>query len=347
MGRRVRDIIMFLGLTAILSFLLPYTSAWAQVKPELDPKIPGYQPIPSLSGDLRVEGSETMKSVTEAWAEQLRLLYPSLKVSVSSRGSETGLALLFEGKAQIAAMSRRMHQQEIVEFKREFGYEPTEVPVGIDALAIYVNKDNPLQGLTLAELDAIFSSERRRGLLYDLRQWSDFMLEGDWNDTPIRLYSPNQLHGTTTFFREHVCKGASLKKQVDMRAGTASVVVAVGQDRLGIGFSGIGFRTSAVRAVPLASVAGGRYVEPTFQTATDGSYPLRRPLYLYINRAPNSPVSPAIAEYVKFALSQQGQRIVVTKDYYPLPTQEINRLIAYWRAPLQAAAVKGPSHLRD
>ena len=173
------------------------------------------------------------------------------------------------------------------------------------------------------------------------------MLEGDWNDTPIRLYSPNQLHGTTTFFREYVCKGASLKKQVDMRAGTASVVVAVGQDRLGIGFSGIGFRTSAVRAVPLASVAGGRYVEPTFQTAIDGSYPLRRPLYLYINRAPKSPVSPTIAEYVKYALSAQGQQTVVAKGYYPLPAQDISRLIAFWTNPLQAAAVDSPAKLRD
>jgi phosphate transport system substrate-binding protein len=319
----------------------------AQLKPELDSKIPAYQPVNQISDALSIAGSETMKLVTEAWAEDLRRHYPSVKVTVKSGGSEAGLALLFEGKAQIAAMSRRMRQQEIVEFKREFGYEPTEVPVGIDALAVFVHKDNPLPGLTLAELDAMFSEERRRGLLYDLRRWSDFMLEGDWNEAPIRLYSPNQRHGTATFFREHVCNEAPLKKHVTMRAGSASVVTAVAEDRFGIGFSGIGYRTSEVRPVPLASVSGGRYMEPTFQSAIDGSYPLRRPLYLYVNKAPKSPVSPAVAEFVKLALSQQGQHVVIDKGYYPLPIQDITRLMAFWSTPLRAASVDAPSKLRD
>lgn len=323
------------------------TPAWGQLKPELDANIPAYQPINQISGALLIAGSETMKPLMEAWAADLHRLYPSVTVAIKSGGSEAGLALLFEGKAQIAAMSRRLRQQEIVDFKREFGYEPTEVTVGIDALAVYVHKDNPLPGLTLAELDAIFSDERRRGLLYNLRQWSDFMLEGEWGETPIRPYSPSQLHGTSTFFREHVCNDAPFKKIVEQRAGSASVVMALAQDRFGIGFSGIGYRTSDVRPVPLASVSGGRYVEPTFQSTMDGSYPLRRPLYLYINKAPKSLVSPAVAEFVKLALSQQGQQTVIDKGYYPLPSQEITRLMALWTTPLRAAAVEKPHKLRD
>lgn len=339
--------------TVVLGFMIGILAgvfgspAWAQLKPELDAKIPAYQPAGHVGGSLLVAGSGTMKPLTEAWAEDLRRHYPSLKITVDSTGSEAGLASLFEGKAQIAAMSRRMRQQEIVEFKREFGYEPTEVPVGVDALAVFVHKDNPLPGLTLAELDAIFSDERRRGLLYNLRQWSDFMLEGDFNGAPIRLYGPNRLSGTASFFQEHVCNEAPLKKQVEMRAGSASVVVAVAQDRFGIGFSGIGYRTSDVRPVPLASVSGGRYVEPTFQSAMDGSYPLRRQLYLYVNRAPKAPVPPAVAEFVKLALSQQGQQTVVAKGYYPLPMQDIARLTAFWATPLRSAAVETPAKLRD
>jgi phosphate transport system substrate-binding protein len=347
MGRLTLTASLSAGVIITILSMTLHNPAWGQLKPQLDAKIPTYQPVTALSGEVRVAGSETMRPLTGAWADSLHLLYPSLKVHVTGRGSETGLALLFEGKVQIAAMSRRLNQQEIVEFKREFGYEPTEVPVGIDALAVYVHKDNPLPGLTLAELDAIFSDERRRGLLYNLRQWSDFMFEGEWTDAPIRLYSPNRLSGTTSFFREHVCNEAPLKKHVNMLAGSASVVVAIAQDRLGIGFSGIGYRTSDVRTVPLASVAGGRLVEPTFQSAMDGSYPLRRPLYLYINKAPKSPVSPAVAEYVKFALSQQGQQSVIAKGYYPLPAQDITRYMVLWAAPLRAATADIPSVIRD
>jgi phosphate transport system substrate-binding protein len=327
--------------------LIASLPAWSQLKPELDAKIPAYQPVNQISGTLLVAGSETMKPLTEGWAAELRHLYPSVTATVSSGGSEAGLALLFEGKAHIAAMSRKMRQQEIVEFKREFGYEPTEVPVGIDALAVYVHRDNPLPGLTLAELDAIFSDERRRGLLYNLRQWSDFMLEGEWDGTPIRPYSPSRLHGTSTFFREHVCNDAPFKKNVEQRAGSASVVMALAQDRFGVGFSGIGYRTSDVRPVPLASVSGGRYVEPTFQSAMDGSYPLRRPLYLYINKAPKSVLSPVVAEFVKLALSQQGQQTVITKGYYPLPSEELTRLRVLWTTPLRAAAMENTHKLRD
>jgi len=324
-----------------------YSSAWGQIKPELDTKIPAYQPIQQVNGTLLIAGSETMKPLSEAWGEDLRRFYPSMTISIKNGGSEAGLALLFEGKAQIATMSRRMRQQEIVEFKREFGYEPTEVQVGVDALAVYVHKDNPLPGLTLAELDAMYSDERRRGLQYNLRRWSDFLLDGDYHEAPIRMYSSNRLSGTTTFFREHVCNEAPFKKSVEVKEGPASVVLAVAQDRFGIGFGGIGYRTSEVRPLPLAPVAEGRYVEPTFQAAMDGSYPLRRPLYLYINKAPKSAVAPAVAEFVKFALSMQGQQVVLAKGYYPLPTQELTRILTLWTAPMRAAAVEAPPKLRD
>ncbi|BCA54905.1 Phosphate ABC transporter, periplasmic phosphate-binding protein, PstS [Nitrospira sp. KM1] len=324
---------------------LPMVSA--QLKPDIDANIPAYQPVAPISGHLLIVGSETMKPLSEAWIADMRAYYPLLTGSVQSGGSEEGLALLFEGKAPVAAMSRKMRSQEIVDFKREFGYEPTEVPVGIDALAVYVHKDNKLPGLTLAELDALFSDERRRGLSYNLHRWTEFLLEGDYQEASIKLYSPNRLSGTTTFFREHVCNDAPFKKRVEIKAGPASVVMAVAQDRYGIGFGGIGYRTSDVRPVPIASVAGGRYIEPTFQSAMEGSYPLRRPLYLYINRAPKSTLSPAVAEFVKLALSYQGQQVVLAKGYYPLPTSDISRLRATWAPPIRAAAEDGPPKLRD
>ena len=320
----------------------------AQVKPVLDAKILPYQLAGSISGSISVAGSETMKPLTESWATDLRQLYPGLTVKIASAGSETGLAQLMEGKAQIAAMSRRMTSPEIVEFKREFGYEPTEVPVAVDALALFVHKDNPIEGLTLAEVDAMFSKERRRGLKYPVNAWGDVMLlEGEWAEAPVHLYGRNGNSGTASFFREHVLNGADLKKTMTVGVGSASVVVELMKDRFGIGFSGIGYRTSGLRPVPLAAVQGGRYVAPTFETAMDGSYPLRRNLYLYINRPPKVAPPGPVAEYVKFALSRQGQQIVVDEGYYPLPTTELNRLTMMWTTPVRAAVAEQPAKVRD
>jgi phosphate transport system substrate-binding protein len=289
-----------------------------------------------------------MKPLTESWAKDLMQLYPGLTIRVESGGSETGLNALLERKAQIAAMSRRMTQQEIVEFKREFGYEPVEVPVAVDALAIFVHKDNPIEGLSLAQLDAMFSKERRRGLEYPINTWgAALVLEEGWTDAPVHLYGRNGNSGTASFFREHVLNGAALKNTMKAGAGSASVVVELVKDRFGIGFSGIGYQITGIRPVPIASVQGGLYIQPSFQTAMDSSYPLRRNLYLYVNKPPKSAAPPTLAEYVKFVLSQQGQQIVLAHGYYPLPTTELNRLTMMWTTPLRSAAAEQAAKVRD
>ncbi len=338
-----------LGLFLVLLFAVAFQVS-GQVMPSLDPKIPPYQRVSELTGTLAVAGSDTMKPLTESWSAKLKQLYPGLSIKVESRGSETGLDALLEGKAQIAAMSRRMTQQEVVDFKREFGYEPTEVPVAVDALAVFVHKDNPIEGLSLAELDAIFSKERRRGLEYPIKRWGDAMVfEEEWAETPIQIYGRNGNSGTALFFREHVLNGADFRKPMTVGVGSASVVIELMKDRFGIGFSSIGYRTSDLRPVPLATVKGGRYVTPTFETAMDGSYPLRRNLYLYINRPPKVAPPGPLAEYVKFALSQRGQKIVLDQGYYPLPTIELDRLIKMWTPPVsvRTAAAEEPAKTQN
>lgn len=332
----------------LVLFFAVFTQVSAQIMPSLDPKISPYQRGNDVTGILSVAGSDTMKPLTESWSAKLLQMYPGLSIKVESRGSETGLAMLLEGKAQIAAMSRRMTQEEVVEFKREFGYEPTEIPIAVDALAIFVHKDNPIEGLSLAEVDAAFSKERRRGLKYPVNVWGDLMLfDEEWEKSPVHLYGRNGNSGTASFFREHVLNGADVKKTMEAGIGAATVVVDLMRDRFGIGFSSIGYRTSEVRPVPLASVKGGRYVEPTFETAMDGSYPLRRNLYLYINRPPKVAPSAPILEYVKFALSQRGQKIVIDQGYYPLPATELNRLTMMWATPLRTVTAEGPAKVQD
>ena len=317
-----------------------------QIMPSLDSKVPPYQLVNDLTGTLSVAGSESIKPLTESWSATLRQLYPRLTINTSteSRGSETAMSAFLEGKVQIVALSRRLLQQEVIEFKREFGYEPTEIPVAVDALAVFVHKDNPIEGLTLAEVDAAFSKERRRGLQYPVNVWGELMVfDPEWVEAPIQLYGRNGTSSSASFFRDHVLNGADIKKTLAVGVGSASVVVDLMRDRFGIGFSSIGYQTAEIRPVPLAAVQGGRYVAPTFETAMDGSYPLRRNLYLYINRPPKVAPPAALAEYVKFALSRRGQRIVIDQGYFPLPTMELNRLAMMWTTPVRTASVDEPA----
>lgn len=312
-------------------------TTWGQVRPVLDPGIPSYTYRESASGALVISGSDTMRPLVQAWVDGLRQRHPHLKAKVSGDGLETGLAALLEHRTEIAAMSRRMTAAEISEFIKEYGYEPTEVPVANDALALFVHNDNPIAGLSLEELDAMFCRERRRGVLYAIDSWGLVGLMDEWFEAPVRLYGRNGKSGTSYFFREEICKGGTFSARLNDAHGSASVVQELGIDQQGIGFSSIGYRTSSVKPVPIASVKGGRYVEPTFESAMDGSYPLRRNLYFYVAKPPKASPTPAVAELVRFALSRQGQKLVLDLGYFPLALPEIARITSKWSPSINAA----------
>lgn len=336
----LRKLVLWLPLISLVASQGLVPAAWAQVRPELDSQIPSYAVQEVVSGKLKIVGSETMKPLIDAWVSDLTRRHAGLKIAVEAMGSETGLAALLEHRTEIAAMSRRITAGEISEFVKEYGYEPTEVPVANDALAIFVHKDNPISGLSLDELDGIFCRERRRGLGYVVDSWGLVGLVDDWFDAPIRPYGRNSKSGTSYLFREEVCKGGTFRSQLVNAQGSASVVLDVAKDPQGIGFSAIGYRTSMVKPVSIASVKGGRYVEPTFQTAMDGSYPLRRNLYLYIAKPPKITPTPALTELVRFALSAQGQQMAVDHGYFPLPLMEITRLTTKWTLPMKAVELE-------
>jgi phosphate transport system substrate-binding protein len=312
-------------------------ATWGQVRPALDPGIPSYSYQESASGTLAISGSDTMRPLVQAWVDGLRERHPHLKATVSGDGSETGLAALLEHRTELAAMSRRMTAGEISEFVKEYGYEPTEVPVANDALALFVHKDNPIAGLSLEELDAMFCRERRRGVRYTIDSWGLVGLMDEWFETPVRLYGRNGKSGTSYLFREEICKGGTFSSRLNDVHGSASVIQELGIDQHGIGFSSIGYRTSSVRPVPIASVKGGRYVEPTLESALDGSYPLRRNLYFYIAKPPKTSPTPIVAELVRFALSRQGQKLALDLGYFPLSLPEIARLTSKWSPSMKAA----------
>ena len=332
---------------ALIVAALAARSAWAQLKPELDAKIPFYQPLTQVKGRLHISGSDSMKPLLSAMLDELKRRHTGIKFSLTGEGSQTGLTDLLEHRTEVAAMSRRMTASEIAEFVKEYGHEPAEVPVAIDALAIFVQQNNPVTGVSLDELDSVFCVERRRGLNYPVTSWGLLGLTDEWFDAPIRPYGRNGKSGTSYFFREEVCKGGTFVAHMVGGHGPASVVMDIVKDAYGIGFSGIGYQTSLVRAVPVASVKGGRYVEPSFQTVMDGSYPLRRNIYLYIARAPKAEPDSGIRELVRFVLSMQGQQIAVDHGYFPMPLTELTRVLSKWSPAVKSAAVDDTSKLRD
>ena len=339
-------LVIYLFLFALVASLPPAT--WGQVRPDLDQTVPAYAYQDSASGTLIVSTSDTMRPLVKLWADGLIGRHPSLKATILGDQSGTGLAPLLEHRTEMAALSRRMTAAEISEFVKEYGYEPTEVPVAIDALAIFVHKDNPIAGLSLDQLDAMFCRERRRGILHAIDAWGLVgLVDEEWFETPVQLYGRNGKFGTGAFFREDICKGGTFTPQLNDVDGSASVVLELESDPHGIGFSSIGYRTSMVKPLPIAAVKGGRYVEPSFQTAMDGTYPLRRNLYLYVAKPPKSSLPPALTELIRFALSAQGQELARDLGYLPLASTELRRLASKWSPSVKSARTEKQSPIES
>jgi phosphate transport system substrate-binding protein len=319
----------------------------AQLKPSLDEEVPEYSPSKGISGTITVSGSNTMKTILEKWQTKLANLHPGLVMTLQSEGSRSGADLLVSGKAEIVAMSRSMTGEEIQQFTAQLGYPPTAIPVAVDALAVFVHKDNPLEQITLQQLDAIFSSERRRGGTESLDRWGQLGVSGAWGRAPINIHVRDAVSGTSQFFNDLVSLGGTHKNSVIVEPGAASVVAAIMKDRYGIGYSGIGYRTSLVKPLRVAAKEGEPFVEATFDTATNGTYPLRRLLYLYVNQPPKTPPSPLVSELIQFAASQDGQQAVVKAGFYPLPVKDLIGLSMRWSPRVKAAAIEGLERNRN
>jgi phosphate transport system substrate-binding protein len=302
-------------LVAIVVLAIGASLARAQAVP-VDPSIAAYQKTSGVSGNITSVGSDTMNNMMALWAETFRRMYPNVKIQIEGKGSSTAPPALIAGTSQFGPMSRAMRSTEIDQFEARYGYKPTQIRTSFDALAVYVNKDNPLEKLTLAQVDAVFSKARRRGGK-NAATWGDLGLTGDWAARPISLYGRNSASGTYGFFKEHTLKNGDYKDTVKEQPGSASVVQGVTEDRFGIGYSGIGYKTSGVKALALAD--GTEFFEGSYDNVKSGKYPLSRFLYVYINKAPGKPLDPLVKEYMKLILSKEGQEVVVKDGYDPLP----------------------------
>lgn len=298
--------------------------ATANAVAAVDPALPTYEKTSGVSGNLSSVGSDSLANLMTLWAESYKQSYPNVNIQIQAAGSSTAPPALTEGTANLGPMSRAMKDSEIQAFEQKYGYKPTAVPVAIDALAVFVHKDNPIKQLTMQQVDAIFSSTRLCGEAKDLKTWGDIGLTGEWTSKPVQLFGRNSVSGTYGYFKEEaLCKG-DFKANVNEQPGSASVVQSISSTVNAIGYSGIGYRTASVRAVPLVNKKGE--VEEANETnALSGKYPLARFFYIYVNKAPNKPLSPLDAEFLKLILSKQGQDVVVKDGYIPLPLKVIEK----------------------
>jgi len=294
---------------------------------EVDAAVPDYVKGSGVSGSLSSVGSDTLANLMTLWAEEFKRLYPNVTIQIQAAGSSTAPPALTEGTATLGPMSRQMKSEEIEAFEAKHGYKPTAIPVAVDALAVYVHKDNPIKGLTIPQVDAIFSATRACGYERDLLTWGDLGLTGELKNQKIQLFGRNSVSGTYGYFKEAaLCKG-DFKNSVNEQPGSASVVQGITKSINGIGYSGEGYRTSGVRIVPLAKAEGGEFVEASTQTALSGAYPLSRFLYVYVNKHPNEALPPLEAEFLKMVLSKTGQQVVVKDGYIPLPGTVVGKVL--------------------
>ncbi|ARS46982.1 MULTISPECIES: PstS family phosphate ABC transporter substrate-binding protein [Pseudomonadaceae] len=306
-------------LMAALTFAAAGVSAVSAVA-AVDPALPNYEKTSGVSGNLSSVGSDSLANLMTLWAEEFKKNYPNVNIQIQAAGSSTAPPAMTEGTANMGPMSRPMKDSEIQAFEEKYGYKPTAVPVAIDALAVFVHKDNPIKSLSIEQVDAIFSSTRLCGGDKDIKTWGDLGLTGEWASKPLQLFGRNSVSGTYGYFKEEaLCKG-DFKSNVNEQPGSASVVQSISSTLNAIGYSGIGYKTSSVRAVPL-SKKGGEAFEASEENALAGKFPLARFFYVYVNKAPNQPLSPLDAEFVKLMLSKQGQEVVMKDGYIPLPSK--------------------------
>ncbi len=291
----------------------------------LDPELKDYEVASGVSGNLSSIGSDTLANLMTLWAEEFKRAYPNVNIQIQAAGSSTAPPALTEGTSNLGPMSRDMKDKEIEAFETRYGYKPTAVPVAIDALAVYVHKDNPIEGMSIEEVDAVFSSTRKCGASQDVTKWGQLGLEGAWAGRDMQLFGRNSVSGTYGYFKSvALCKG-DFRNSVNEQPGSASVVQSVSTSINGIGYSGIGYKTSSVRAVPISKRGGDAHVAASPENAVDGSYPLARFLYVYVNKDRNKPLSPLEREFIKLVFSRQGQEVVLKDGYIPLPAAVIER----------------------
>ncbi|MGE3975968.1 MAG: PstS family phosphate ABC transporter substrate-binding protein [Nitrospira sp.] len=302
-----------------------------------------YSPKRQVAGAFKIQSSEALNPLLTHLGIDFQRFQPKVSIDVKKGSpkavaeflqpplSKTGKILMVDDRPssfQLLATLHQLNDTEVKEFVAQHGYEPTAVPVAVDAVALYVHKDNPLQGLTLEQIDALFSSTRKRGAKTAISQWGQLGLADGWKEAAIQLYGRDRRSGAQATLQEHGLGGGEFKPGIEEHPGAASVALNVNHNPRGIGYSGLGLQASNVRAVPIAEKDGMPFVSPSRETVADQTYPLQHVLYLYFDKSPKAPLPDAVQEFLTFIMSQEGEASVKKAGLFSVPsTQPDNRAI--------------------
>ena len=278
---------------------------------------PEYERKPGVAGKITSVGSDTLANLMTLWSQEFKHLYPDVKFQIQASGSSTAPPALTEGTATIGPMSRELKPSEIQAFIRAHGYPPTVIQVALDAIAIFVERRNPLPGLTLSEVDAIFSATRFCGGEESITHWSQLGVDNYGQGAPIRLFSRNSVSGTYGLFKIMALCDGDFTKTVNEQPGSASVVLSVASSKGGMGYAAYGYKTAGVRALPLGENAA-QFIPLNVETVREQQYPFTRFLYLVINKSPDEPLPTLVREFLTFVLSDTGQKLVARDGYFPI-----------------------------
>jgi len=318
-----------IAMAAAVVFTAAPTRADAEKKDEggvkIDAELEAYKAVSGISGNISSIGSDTLNNLMAHWQEGFQKQYPNVKIAVEGKGSATAPPALIDGTADLGPMSRAMKGEEIKQFEDKFGYKPTAISVSIDALAVFVHKDNPVEKLSLPQVDAMFSANRKGGFAEDITKWGQTGLKGEWENQTITLYGRNSASGTYGFFKEHALFKGDFKAAVKEQPGSSTVVQLISEDRSAAGYSGIGYKTAGVRAVPISKDGSSEAFEATAENCYSGKYPMARYLMIYVNKAPGKALSPVVREFLKYVLSKDGQEITIKDGFIPLRKKETTK----------------------
>jgi phosphate transport system substrate-binding protein len=288
----------------------------------LDNNLPPYQPTSGLAGQIKSVGSDTLGNEMMRWGKGFMALYPDVRVEVEAKGSATAPPALLAGVSQFAPMSRTISNDESTAFVEKYSYKASHFRVAVDALAVYVNKDNPIACLSVQQVNRIFSVNRRVGFGGNISRWGQLGLTGDWANRPISLYGRNSLSGTYAFFKEMALFDGDYKEEVQQQPGSETVVQHVAEDKFAMGYSGIGYKSAAVRAVPLSLSEGRTCYDTSAETVYSGDYPFARYLYVYLNKKPGQALDPLRAEFIKYVVSKDGQTQTELGGFYSITADD-------------------------
>ncbi len=296
-------------------------SALRRAPVSLDPNLPYYRPVEKLSGELKLGGSNTLSHIASFWIESFKQFYPDVQFSIEVNGSRQAVKDVEAGNTQIGLLSRTVHRNEIEAFRKAFGYPPTVLTPCMERTGIFVHKDNPIEGLTLAELDSIFSEACRRNAEKPARTWGQLGLRGEWAQRPVIAHGRTYDTGSQVFMQQAVMLGAEMRDDLQTHKGNVEMLRAVGADPHSIGFSGLSYATPDVRAVPLAFTEQEGYVAIDSVEADRGLYPLVRRLQLVVKHKPDAELPALEREFIKYVFSRLGQEDVVKAGFQPIPAR--------------------------